>query len=98
MEKYIDQIVAIDTILSNPPDAHYPVWFAEQIGNLPPADVVEVAHGYWYNINHYQDYAFATCSICKASGTLRTKRNDWGIWYIHSPYCPNCGAKMNGGK
>ena len=35
MEKYINQIVAIDTILGNPPDAHYPVWYAEQIGNLP---------------------------------------------------------------
>jgi hypothetical protein len=42
MEKYINQIVAIDTILSNPPDAHYPVWFAEQIANLSAADVVEV--------------------------------------------------------
>ena len=45
MEKYINQIVAIDTILSNPPDAHYPVWFAEQIRNLPAADVIEVVHG-----------------------------------------------------
>lgn len=62
------------------------------------ADVIEVQHGYWYNINHYQDYAFATCSVCKESGTLRVKRDSWGIWYIHSPHCPNCGAKMDGGK
>lgn len=68
------------------------------VSEIPTADVVEVQHGYWYNINHYQDYAFATCSICKESGILRTKRDSWGIWYIRSPYCPNCGAKMDGGK
>ena len=28
---------AIDTILSQPPEPHYPSWYAEQIKNLPPA-------------------------------------------------------------
>ena len=86
MEKYINQIVAIDTILSNPPDAHYPVWFAEQIANLPAADVVEVVHGVWIE---YKIPNIICCSEC-----------DWGTGVEEKTfkYCPNCGAKMDGGK
>lgn len=92
MEKYINQIVAIDTILSNPPDAHYPVWFAEQIGNLPAADVVEVVHGEWLGWGKggmplYENYG--TCSVCHEDAEICTE---------HRNYCPNCGAKMDGGK
>ena len=85
MEKYINQIVAIDTILSNPPDAHYPVWFAEQIGNLPAADVIEVVHVEWETadtpLGHYY-----ICSVWSDFSALEHK------------YCPYCGAKMGGGK
>ena len=86
MEKYINQIVAIDTILNNPPDAHYPVWFAEQIANLSAADVIEVVHGKW----EYDHWCEFKCSICgyKSQSEPRGKEN----------YCPNCGAKMDGGK
>jgi rubrerythrin len=93
MEKYINQIVAIDTILSNPPDAHYPVWFAEQIENLPAADVIEVVHGRWVkneeeSQNHIESIYF--CSACQ----------NWEAWGETEKYkyCPNCGAKMDGGK
>ena len=85
MEKYINQIVVIDTILGNPPDAHYPVWFAEQIGNLPAADVVEVVHGEW-KVNVGMNYnEERICCRCQK----RIKGNHWN-------YCPNCGAKMDG--
>ena len=71
MEKYINQIVAIDTILSNPSDAYYPVWFAEQIANLPAADVVEVVHGEWKTIEFYNGFArtVVECSVCKCAET-----------------------------
>ncbi len=86
MEKYINQIVAIDTILSNPPEAHYPSWYAEQIANLPAADVVEVVHGKWVE---YQVPNIICCSECDW-GTLVEEKN--------FKYCPNCGAKMDGEK
>ena len=85
MEKYINQIVAIDTILSNPPDAHYPVWFAEQIGNLPAADVIEVVHGEWETADTSLGQYYI-CSVCGDFSALEHK------------YCPYCGAKMDGGK
>lgn len=88
MEKYINQIVAIDTILSNPPDAHYPSWFAEQIADLPAADVIEVVHGEW--IPHGYKWR---CSICGNKISLDGTPIENGL-----NYCPNCGAKMDGGK
>ena len=67
---------------------------SQAINRLPAADVEEVRHGYWYDIVQCEDVAFATCSVCNIRGKLRTKRS--GIWYIDSPYCPICGARMDG--
>lgn len=91
MEKYINQIVAIDTILSNPPDAHYPVWFAEQIANLPAADVVEVVHGKWIKYEEESKKHIETIYYCSAC-------QNWDAWGETEKYkyCPNCGARMRG--
>lgn len=50
---------------------------------LPPADVVEVKHGEWISEcePHYE------CSEC----------HHWFHLYQYMKYCPNCGAKMDGG-
>ena len=62
----------------------------KQIRKIPAADVVEVRHGEW--IEHIEpdwleDYVevFYNCSECGSSH-----------WSIAPPYCPNCGAKMDG--
>ena len=46
------------------------------------ADVVPVRHGAWLKHNNY----YKECSLC---GFLE---------YNSSNYCPNCGAKMDGGN
>ena len=59
---------------------------------LPTADVVEVKHGYWIDkptgrYCHIGSY----CSVCQEKsgiGGIESNR--------HKPYCPNCGAKMDG--
>ena len=84
MERYINQIVAIDTILENPPDAHYPSWFAKQIADLPAADVVEVVRGKWV-----KDTTFDLCGIDYYKCSVCGKEQQ-----IKYPYCPICGAKM----
>ena len=97
MERYINQIVAIDTILSNPPDAHYPVWFAEQIANLPAADVIEVVYGRWVE-EEFESYIPAEIDTagnlvihkythykCSECGRTEPKKE---------PYC-HCGARMD---
>lgn len=45
MGKYITKEAALNTIFSEPPEAHYPSWYAERIKALPAADVAPVAHG-----------------------------------------------------
>ena len=52
--------------------------------NAPTADVVEVNHGKWINTGSTQ-----ICSVCKEE----QYGFDTGRYY-----CPNCGAKMDGGK
>lgn len=36
MNELIDKQVAIDAIMGQPPEAHYPSWYVEQINGLPP--------------------------------------------------------------
>lgn len=62
------------------------------LANFPTADVVEVVHGEWIDkptgrYCHIGSY----CSVCgKKSGIGGIESNR------HKPYCPNCGAKMDG--
>ena len=59
---------------------------------MPIADVVEVRHGEWIDkptgaYSRMQSW----CSACgKHSGIGGIESNR------HKPYCPNCGAKMDG--
>ena len=53
------------------------------INAAPAADVVEVKHGRW--VSHDLEVTFS-CSECDFTTDFRL-----------SNYCPNCGAKMDGG-
>ena len=44
MAEYIEKQAALDAILREPPDAHYPSWYAERIKALPAADVIPVVY------------------------------------------------------
>ena len=64
------------------------LWFEERISELPKADVVEVRHGHWIR---YDDLVVSCeCSVCGEKFNLY---EDDVFGY---PYCPNCGAKMDG--
>ncbi len=64
----------------------------KHIKRFPTADVVEVRHGHWIDkrtgaYSRMQSW----CSACgKHSGIGGIESNR------HKPYCPNCGAKMDG--
>ena len=53
---------------------------------IPAADVAPVAHGYWINLGKYNDGYNWRCSSCKRESVMAIN------------YCPNCGAKMDGGQ
>ena len=57
---------------------------------IPAADVAPVVHGRWIErrVPHAMEGISAKCSVCTKS-----------VQYLGNPlnYCPNCGAKMDGG-
>ena len=42
VKEYIEREAAIEAIMSDPPDAHYPSWYIDRIKTLSAADVVKV--------------------------------------------------------
>ena len=78
-------------------DGH--VLYAVPTGNIvamPPADVAPVRHGRWEEM-HYEGGIldgtnFDRCSICGYERVF----DDPALKTVFK-YCPNCGAKMDGG-
>jgi hypothetical protein len=97
-KEYIEREAAIKAILGQPPEPHYPEWYYRDIKEIPAADVAPVVHAEWVDIFSLDnnENVIATCNYCKERGKVRTARNEWGVWYINSPRCPHCGAKMKG--
>lgn len=84
-------------------------WVDDMSGDVidaPAADVAPVVHGRWtaqcvveldggwtledVPYNEYQ-HSNPICSVCRKTALL-----DGGEDYVTSPYCPNCGARMDG--
>ncbi len=80
---------------------HTPIYKAEDIynaiRNAPTVDAVEVVHGEWkdaYEIKSFRrTNPVVQCSKCECyfCDIINNHR-----WLYH--YCPNCGAKMDGGN
>ena len=93
MAEYIEREAAVESFMSEFPDAHYPSWYAEKLKELPTADVAEVLHGEWTNIADYGGgNCFANCSVC---GT-QTKAENPTVLKFFKKHCSWCGAKMDG--
>ena len=95
MAKYIELEVAVKAFnnfdagrADSPPFTLLtPEEFAEYLYELPTADVAPVVHGRWN--------ADETCSLCGEKSTEGLDATKWDYWLPN--YCPNCGAKMDGG-
>jgi tRNA(Ile2) C34 agmatinyltransferase TiaS len=60
------------------------------VQNAPAEDVAPVMHGEWvFKLSRYEADE-CNCSLC---GQLMTTAKG-----VRMNYCPNCGAKMDGGK
>ena len=86
MADYIEREAAIESIMSEPPDAHYPHWYADKIKAIPAADVAPVRHGRW---KYYRKQNIAVCTNCSFERDLDEN-------FGKAVSCPNCGAKMEG--
>ena len=63
----------------------------EFINRTPPIDAVKVVHGRWVDKEDYYTEIGMTCSVCCARYWI-----DDG--FEEHDYCPNCGARMDGGN
>ena len=68
----------------------------EKYRTLPTVDAVEVVHGRWENFGEHRKMDLR-CSVCnnRASKFVGGTEDWWDMW--KPAYCPNCGAKMDGG-
>ena len=67
----------------------------EIINEVPATDVAPVVHGKWVSLTDCSN-AGVYCSVCqkkvwKEDYAWCNKENQ-----VRSPYCPHCGAKMDG--
>lgn len=86
---YIEREAAIEVIMSEPPDAHYPQWYADKIKAISADDVAQVRHGRWID-RIDNDTPMHECSVCGARAVK-------GLYEYENPnrYCYHCGARMD---
>lgn len=99
----IDRQAAINKILGQPPEPHYPSWYAEQIKELPTAEPKK-SRGKWIEDKGQQTLmrnfiemgeVWRVCSVCGAGHMIGHKYAiDKAYHDRHHNFCPNCGAKM----
>lgn len=104
MPEYIERGVSIELLHYNADETCSAV--VRDFEAIPAADVAPVVHGRWtaqcvveldggwtledVPYNEYQ-HSNPICSVCRKTALL-----DGGEDYVTSPYCPNCGARMDG--
>lgn len=86
MAEYINRTA----LLENLPDEPYKGVLRRVLMQAPVADVAPVVHGRWeFPIFCYNDADDPRC-VCSECGSIETP-------LARHSYCPNCGAKMDGG-
>ena len=68
---------------------YLPEMSEKEFDEFPTADVAPVVHGKWI-----EDHDYLKCPECGVMVKWDFTFFDIGNWN----YCPNCGAKMNGGN
>ena len=94
MAEYIKREYAVDAVL----DVYYDTpdidlsgeKFEDAILKIPAADVAPVRHGRWVSVPHK---LARVCSVCNRDEPYKFADIDADVY----DYCPNCGAKMDGG-
>ena len=107
MAEYIKKEAVIKFIengLNNPDKTksfgHDAIEIMAEVQYMPAADVVEVRHGEWIETQEplgWRDVDCIECSVCHENWIIDedSSIDDYEcMWH----YCPNCGAKMDGGK
>ena len=86
-----DDIRYIPAIIEAPNDLDYVRRY--NIDKMPTIDAVPVKHGEWKDVMTEPWCTFDECK-CSVCGVVEYFNKGWKKFN----YCPNCGAKMDGGK
>ena len=95
----IDEFVEINKAHGFPVDIFDMEMLKKRIEQIPAADVAQVVHGKW--LNFYNDFSCAECDRCGTTFEVTDNESDeelWNEFKLSYNYCPNCGAKMDGGN
>jgi hypothetical protein len=65
----------------------------DNVAELPAADVEPVRHGEWFLLDECANEG-VYCSVCHK----KVYKTHYANQKLKSKFCPNCGAKMDGGK
>ena len=96
MRDYISREAALKAIYTSTAPAL-------EVKAMPAADVVEVRHGSW-EFTEDVDMPWCTKAVCTSCGVTIADNVDLSQSFgrkefiRYNRYCPNCGAKMDGGK
>lgn len=63
------------------------------IDNAPTVDAEPVRHGWWIYKGVRGRFPVCECSVCG-----NAENADWAVLGDNVNYCPNCGARMDGGE
>ena len=90
MSEYIDRQALLDAIPPTKEDKQISLCgavadFISLVCDVPAADVVPVVHAYWKRVDKDDGGHDTVCSHCSTPI----------VTYLETPYCHNCGAKMD---
>lgn len=92
MSDTISRQAAIDAIMCEPTDAHYPSWYAERLEQLPCAQPKR-KKGKWIRHDEIKNVYGGICIECSECGEKYVVQH-----ILDEKYCRNCGAKMEVGE
>ena len=88
-KEYIEREAALRAILGEPPDAHYPSWYAGTIEKIPAADVVPRTE-----VEELQDLLDAAIAGQKTLQRALADARSEAVWLLKSDgsgVCGRCG-------
>ena len=96
MTEYIEREAAKDELLSWTVCINHPEHLLREdaihvLDAIPAADVSPVKHGRWIEGEDEYGGMLLTCSVCGEDFV------SWEADCARTNYCPNCGARMDGG-
>lgn len=91
-KEYIEREAVLERLCGDDP-SRMEDYYYNAIKDVPAADVAPVVHGEWL----YEKDGCWQCSACKQSHFMNISEGYHPICE-GCYYCPNCGAKMDGGN